>query len=514
MTYTAELYACLQAREFPMQAMLRLRPELQDQPCVAMAGEPPLLQVCSRNAGARALGIEHGMTRVEVDTFPGIHALPRSHAEESAAKAALLECAAAFSPRIEDRCTDKDFLCVLDIAGMEKLLGTPAELGKALLQQAQSLGIHASLVVSCNLHAAVAGARGISAANQVLVIPCGEESAALSALPIGVLDVSEAHAETLLQWGIRTLGMLAALPEKALIARLGQEGKRLLQLARGELPHLFVPIEPVFELVERMELDTPVELLDSLLFVAGMMLEQLIVRATARILALASVTITLTLEGGALHVRTVKPALPANVKQLWLKLIHLDLEAHPPPAAIVALTLSAEHGVTGKMQLGLFSPQLPEPMRLDVTLARIRAIVGEGRVGHARLKDTHRSVAFDSFSVEPFAVPAAAPKSATRSKRSPPRASARQLRPAETVAVTLQSQRPERFCFRQQWYVVEQAYGPWIASGDWWNPTLWSNRQWDLVARSCDDERTGSQLCCCLVQDLARHLWQLVALYD
>jgi len=244
------------------------------------------------------------------------------------------------------------------------------------------------------------------------------------------------------------------------------------------------------------------------------MLEQLIVRATARILALASVTVTLTLEGGALHTRTVKPALPTNGKQLWLKLIHLDMEAHPPPAAILALALSAEHGVTGKMQLGLFSPQLPEPIRLDVTLARIRAIVGEGRVGQARLKDTHRSVPFDSFSVEPFAVPAAAQKSTTRLKRSLPRASTRQLRPAETVAVTLHGQRPERFCFRRQWYDVEHAYGPWIASGDWWNPTLWSNRQWDLVARSCEGERESTQLCCCLVQDLAQHIWQLVALYD
>ena len=47
MSYPAELYACLHAREFPMQAMLRLRPELHNKPCVVIAGEPPLQQVCS-----------------------------------------------------------------------------------------------------------------------------------------------------------------------------------------------------------------------------------------------------------------------------------------------------------------------------------------------------------------------------------------------------------------------------------------------------------------------------------
>src|SRR6202035_1872274 len=105
---------------------------------------------------------------------------------------------------------------------------------------------------------------------------------------------------------------------------------------------------------------------------------------------LALVTVTLTLEGGATHSRTVQPALPTNDRQIWLKLLHLDLEAHPPAAAILAVAVKAEPGEVSKVQLGLFSPQLPEPTRLDVTLARIRSIVGEGNVGCAVLGDTHR----------------------------------------------------------------------------------------------------------------------------
>jgi DNA-binding transcriptional regulator YhcF (GntR family) len=147
---------------------------------------------------------------------------------------------------------------------------------------------------------------------------------------------------------------------------MGQQGKRLRQLANGNLPHFFQPVEPPFTLEEKMELDSPVEILDSLLFVAGVMLAQLILRAVSRVLALASVTITLSLEGNGLHVRTVRPALPTNDRQLWIKLMHLDLEAHPPPAAVLALTLGAEPGSVSKVQLGLFSPQLPEPSRLDV----------------------------------------------------------------------------------------------------------------------------------------------------
>jgi protein ImuB len=504
MTGSVELYACLYAKEFPSQAMLRLRPDVRSEPCVVMEGEPPFEYACSYNAKARILGVARGMTRVEIDTFSSVTVLFRSRTEEAAAKAGMLECAGAFSPRVEEASDDKSFCCVIDIAGTEKLFGPPATLAKNLRERVRGLGIAASIAVSSNFHTAICLVRGLSSRAGVTNIAPGEESAALTSLPLAVLDLSEEHAETFSLWGIRTLGMLAALPEKALIARMGQEGKRLRQLARGEMPHLFRPVEPSFALEERMELDTPVELLDSLLFVVGVMLEQLIVRATVRILALASVSVTLFLEGGASHTRTVRPALPTNDRQLWIKLLHLDLEAHPPQAAILSVTLTAEPGTTSKVQLGLFSPQLPEPTRLDVTLARIRAIVGDDCVGRAVLNDTHQP---DGFRMEPFSVAAG---SVAEPARRPHRAAMRELRPAERITVTLREKRPDTLFFREKQYTVQHAYGPWVMSGDWWNPTLWSLQQWDLVARSQD----GSLLCCCLTYQTASGCWQMVALYD
>ena len=57
-----EFYACVRAREFPAQALLRLRHELRDRACVVMEGLPPLEQVCAMNERARRLGAEYGMT--------------------------------------------------------------------------------------------------------------------------------------------------------------------------------------------------------------------------------------------------------------------------------------------------------------------------------------------------------------------------------------------------------------------------------------------------------------------
>jgi protein ImuB len=330
------------------------------------------------------------------------------------------------------------------------------------------------------------------------------EWTALAPLPLTVLDLSPDHTETFSMWGITTLGALGNLAETELIARLGQAGKELRLLARGELPHLFTALEASFDLQERMELDSPVDLLDSLLFIMGVMLDQLIVRAQSRILALASITLYLGLEGSTVHSRTVRPALPNTDRKLWLKLIHLDLQAHPPQAAILSLTLIAEPGNSSKVQLGLFSSQVPEPMRLDVTLARIRSIVGEGCVGQAVLKDTHRP---DAFRVEPFVVSSS---TASDKKVGTKRLAMRQLRPPEIVMVNVHDRQPDSFVFREKRYTVERAYGPWSSAGDWWNPSLWSLEQWDLVARGHE----AASLCCCLTRDLMQDRWQIEALYD
>lgn len=502
MNKLTELYACLYVREFPTQSLLRLRPELHEKPCVVMEGEPPFEVVCSLNTKARLLGLRHGMTRVEVDTFAEPVVVARSPQTEKATIAVLLECAGAFSPRVEESSEVITFLCVLDIAGMQSLFGPSEMLAKNLRQRVRALGISAQVTVSSNFHTAVCIAKGLPRST-VRVVPQGKEAETLSALPLTVLDLTESLAETFAVWGIRTLGMLAALPEKELIARMGQEGKRLQQLACGDRPHLFQPIDVPFVLEERAELDFPLEDLQSLLFGLSVMLEQIILRARARIVVLASVTITFHLDGGGSHSLTVRPAQPSDDRELWLKLLQLDLEAHPPQAAILTVVLHAEPGSASKVQLGLFSPQLPEPGRLDVTLARITALVGEGNVGQAVLDDTNTP---EGFHLERFQLSSVPPEPISLQTH----ICLRQFRPPQPTSVLLKNGRPQSLFFRNHRCSVEQAYGPWLNGGEWWNETIWGHEQWDLITRSHE----GTLLFCSVIRDLIDNQWQVVALYD
>lgn len=498
------LYACIAVREFPAQAMLRLRPELHTKPCAVIDGTPPLETVCSLNTPAHRLGIAQNMTRVEAETFTAT-LLARTPSEEQSARSALLACAAHFTPRVEECGRGSTYVCVLDIAGTGQLFGPPAKLTTDLLERSRAAGFTAAVAVTANFHAArcLALARN----SGFCVIPAGHERTALAPLPLALLDMTEQQAETFFSWGLHTLGDLASLPEASLVARMGQDGKRLRQLALGASQHLFVPLEEDLAFEEHIELDTPVEQLDSLLFVLRVLLEQLIARAANHLVALASVTVTLKLEGGGEYSRTVRPALPGNDPQLWMKLVQLDLDTHPPQAAILALTLAAEVGSRSKVQLGLFSPQAPETDRLDVTLARLRSIVGDDCVGMPVLKNTNHP---DSFEVAPFRVGSAKDEATHTSEPRPTRGALRTLRPPEALSITLRGKTPDAFVFRATRYCVEHAYGPWIASGSWWSPTLWAIQQWDVIARNAADEL----LYCCLTFEPLEKTWRLVGLYD
>jgi protein ImuB len=496
------LYICVYVPEFPAQALLRLRPELSKKPVAVFAGVPPLEEVCSVNKRATRAGVVPGMTRAELESFSDIAALRRSEPEERAARDVLLEAASAFTPRMEiQHSSDASFVFVLDMTGTTLLFGTTHQVIQRIEKDLSKLRFFVQLSASANLHAAICIAP--SARKQPIFLPSGQEQQGLRALPLAALNLAEEQAKRFSLWGLHTLGELAALPEVDLISRMGQQGKRLRQLARGELPHLMVPVEPTFTLSEFIAFDAPVELLDSLLFVISPMLNQILARAQNRALAIASLTIKLGLDGGGEHERMIKPALPVAQQDVLLKLLHLDLQAHPPAAGVLSIHATAEPGDRTRVQLGLFSPQLPEPMRLDVTLARIAALVGEGRVGRACLNDTNRS---NGFRMERFILAADHGDSEIASRSM----ALRRFRPPVTLSMQQEGIRPKLFFFEGRRYNVQESFGPWRRSGEWWSAEVWSREEWDVRAVTSSEET----LCGVIAHDLLRKRWELEALYD
>ena len=89
-----ELYLCVHAAEFPAQALLRLRRDLQPEPVAVFEGRPPLETICALNRNARLRGAVPGMARLEAEGIAGLHLLPRSTEGETATHCSLEQVAA------------------------------------------------------------------------------------------------------------------------------------------------------------------------------------------------------------------------------------------------------------------------------------------------------------------------------------------------------------------------------------------------------------------------------------
>src|SRR5690242_4914454 len=113
-------FAAIFVPDFPVEAWLRVEPELRARPVAVLEGKPPLQKVFAVNAGARQAGVEPGMTKVQVETCTDVVLRTRSAAQQAAAHAALLDCAQSFSPRVEDTACDT---LIIDLAGLESLFG-------------------------------------------------------------------------------------------------------------------------------------------------------------------------------------------------------------------------------------------------------------------------------------------------------------------------------------------------------------------------------------------------------
>src|SRR3954468_15398699 len=132
-------------------------------------------------------------------------------------------------------------------------------------------------------------------------------------------------------------------------------------------------------------------------------------------------TLLLRLEGGSWDARTIDLAGPSREAQPLLQLLRLSLEGKPPVSGVRAVRLAALPAREVFTQLPLFGPRTASATQVAAAVARLHALVGEGRVGMPVAPDTHRPFAAE---VARFAPPpdgevpqAPAPPSMTRLAR-------------------------------------------------------------------------------------------------
>jgi protein ImuB len=197
---------------------------------------------------------------------------------------------------------------------------------------------------------------------------------------------------------------------------------------------------------------------------------------------------------GRTHRRALKPAAPSAEPRTWRTLLLLDLEAHPPPDAVLALTVRATATPARAVQFSLLDPAQPSPERLAETMARLTEWTDEGRAGAPALLDSHRPGAFvlETFAPGPFRAGAGGAGAAGA------RVALRVFRPPRPAEVRLAAGQPAFVAAPGVRGEVSECAGPWRASGDWWD-TAWSREEWDVALLGGGVYR--------LYRDLLREAW-------
>src|SRR5204862_8048135 len=128
---------------------------------------------------------------------------------------------------------------------------------------------------------------------------------------------------------------------------------------------------------------------------------------------------------------------------------------------------------------GLFVPPAPEPEKLELTLARIAAIVGKNNIGAPELHDTYARNRFDMqhFGIRgratriPNSLGTALMLSPIQysSSTAPNSGAFRIFRPPLEATVRVLDAVPAWIAFSGMHGDIAAASGPWHSEGEWWH---------------------------------------------
>jgi protein ImuB len=332
------------------------------------------------------------------------------------------------------------------------------------------------------------------------------------------------------QWGIHTLGQLAALSCHDLAARLGERAVELWERANGRAKRILKLVSPPESFIESFEFENEIETIEPLLFILRRFLQQLATRLNTIYLVAKELRLRITFPDKSQYERTFKIPQPTNNQEILFRMLHTHLENFTSKHPIVAIELEAQPSRSVRQQFGLFETALRDPMQLHETLARLVGLLGADRVGTPVLEETHRP---DAFRMEPFAWEFSHPEPGIghpeRRRGSPMRnlkgnmagsldcarddgvsgavmgacdsmavrgcVPLRRFRKRKKATVLLEHNHPVHLRASEINGPAMAKEGPFPLSGNWWDERAWARVEWDVeiengvIARChCDQE--------------------------
>ena len=287
----------------------------------AMAGDPVAVlranRVIAASALARTDGVRRTMRRREAQSrCPDVVVVDDDPGRDARAFEPVASVVDAFTPAIE---IVRPGLCQFPTRGPSRYFGGDDALATKVREALTTVGVEARLGVADGPFAAALAARA-PATTGTTIVSDGATPEFLAAHPIDSLvaveggravtraarstrraassDASDGDSlalvdlvDLLRRLGIRTLGAFAALPKGDVLGRFGPVGDRAWRLAAGLDARAPSTRKPPPDLIVQIELDPPVERIDTAAFVAKGLAEELHERLASNGLACTRISI-------------------------------------------------------------------------------------------------------------------------------------------------------------------------------------------------------------------------------
>ena len=217
----------------------RDRPALRGRP-VIVGGLGGRGVVCAASYEARPFGVRSALPMSAARRLcPHGAFLPVRMKHYAAVSRQVRDVFLSFTPLVEPLSLDEAFL---DVRGCAGLFGPAPEIARQVKGRVQAeTGLTASVGVAANKFLAKL-ASDLGKPDGLVVVPAGGAAAFLGPLPVGRVWGVGAKAEGRLHaLGVRTIGQLAATPERLLVDHFGEAGRRVWRLARSQDDRRVVP---------------------------------------------------------------------------------------------------------------------------------------------------------------------------------------------------------------------------------------------------------------------------------
>ena len=293
-------------------------------------------------------------------------------------------------------------------------------------------------------------------------------------LDISTLPLTEEMARTFGSLGHPHLEQLAQLPETGIAERFGRTASICNSLASGAIHRPLRDFQPRHHVRRTHRAGSSRQPARAAAVSDRAPAQRSMRKAGSRIaMAANEVTIRLELENQTEHMRTLRLPVPMRESKALLKLLQMDLEAHPPQAATQALSLSAQTRAPAHRPKRNLSPRHPRPGQTGADAWPASAA--------SSAKTTSASPSSWTRIIRILSALSRASRKSPLPRHRPTMQAFRYFRPPLPATVELHHNRPARIAASGIHGKILNAAGPWRTSGDWWTTTAWNRDEWDIA---------------------------------